>query len=858
MAVQDQLRHILVEGHSEVAPYTTPGGGRDKRKLPPRNRQAHGRALLQKLEKVRQRAAELGKQRAAFGLEGDEGIFIQFDSSVEYQLPLKSLEFSPSGIEIASTRVRNVIETAVVFVPHGKISHFIKRVDAYLHQATPKGNPKNERLVASIDDIRQAVLDAFWTDDPTLRPEQAELAWWEVWLLARPSAPEAETRFRAFAQSQQLAVSRTVQRFPDRVVLLVRATAEHMITCIEMMSLIAELRRARLSTAELLELPGLEQHGLVSDLAARLVPATWDAPAVCLLDTGVNRGHPLLGGSLDEADWQTYDQAWGPNDHHGHGTEMAGLALLGDLSPLLESTDTIHLRHRLESVKLLPPGSFPPNAAELYGAITSESVSRAEVGAPERARVVCLTVTSRVPDGVGPEGPVLSEAERERFLEAINSSRRRGRPSAWSAELDRIAAGVDEDIRRLIVMSAGNSEMWFRRYYPESCLTESVHDPAQAWNALTVGAYTDRDRLFETDYPGWRPIANRGEIAPSTTTSLVWQEQWPLKPDVVLEGGNMAIEPATGQPDSLEELQLLSTHRDFAARPLAATGDTSAAAAQAAGMAAVIQAAYPDLWPETIRALLVHSAEWTPAMLLGRNPWDLERAQLKQLLRTCGHGVPSLERALHSARNRLVLIAQNELQPYDFNGDRVVTKDMRLHELPWPKQALEDLRSTLVTLRVTLSYFIEPNPGERGWRTRHRYASHGLRFDVKTPTESEIDFRKRLSKAIRDEEYTPDDLPKADHADWLFGSVLRHKGSIHSDRWLGTAEELAARGVLAVFPVTGWWYERKNLARWDSLARYSLVVSIETEAVEADIYTPVAAEIQGVPVPQVVGGGGDE
>ncbi len=44
------------------------------------------------------------------------------------------------------------------------------------------------------------------------------------------------------------------------------------------------------------------------------------------------------------------------------------------------------------------------------------------------------------------------------------------------------------------------------------------------------------------------------------------------------------------------------------------TRQTSAATAQAAYLAASILADYPNLWPETVRALIVHSADWTPAM----------------------------------------------------------------------------------------------------------------------------------------------------------------------------------------------------------------------------------------------------
>lgn len=40
------------------------------------------------------------------------------------------------------------------------------------------------------------------------------------------------------------------------------------------------------------------------------------------------------------------------------------------------------------------------------------------------------------------------------------------------------------------------------------------------------------------------------------------------------------------------------------------------------------------------------------------------RINTRQLLRHCGYGVPSLERALYSASSSLSLIGQEQLQPY--------------------------------------------------------------------------------------------------------------------------------------------------------------------------------------------------
>src|SRR5690606_41389180 len=88
----------------------------------------------------------------------------------------------------------------------------------------------------------------------------------------------------------------------------------------------------------------------------------------------------------------------------------------------------------------------------------------------------------------------------------------------------------------------------------------------------------------------------------------------------------------------------------------------------------------------------------------------------------------------------------------------------------------------------------------------------------------------------------------AAHGGWYPGPRARYPGSIHSDLLVDcTAADLAERGMIAVYPVTGWWKEQKKRDRSDKGARYALIVSIETDAADVDIWTPVANQI-GVPV----------
>jgi hypothetical protein len=245
---------------------------------------------------------------------------------------------------------------------------------------------------------------------------------------------------------------------------------------------------------------------------------------------------------------------------------------------------------------------------------------------------------------------------------------------------------------------------------------------------------------------------------------------------------------------------------------------------------------YPRLWPETVRALTIHAARWTPAML-ARIPGNA-KGQVHRRLRCFGYGVPSVARAVWSAENAATLIYEGELQPFHKVGSDYRTNELHLHRLPWPAEVLTDLGEVPVTMRVTLSYYIEPSPARRGWGVKHRFQSHGLRFEVISPLETEQQFTRRISAAMWAEEgERPSNVPET--RNWVVGRRGRTRGSIHSDWWQGTAAELARCGTLAVYPVTGWWRERPHLGRYNRKARYSLVVSIETPNVEVDLYTHI-------------------
>ena len=240
-------------------------------------------------------------------------------------------------------------------------------------------------------------------------------------------------------------------------------------------------------------------------------------------------------------------------------------------------------------------------------------------------------------------------------------------------------------------------------------------------------------------------------------------------------------------------LHLLTTNNLPVERLFATTNATSAASALCARMAGQLMAAYPALRPETIRALIVHSAEWTDAMRAVYLPTNKRSTQTDHvsLIRHCGWGAPQLDRALWSAGNSLTLVVEDQVHPYQkITGKGVVSKDMNLHSLPWPKEQLQDLPpNTKVELRITLSYFVEPNPSARGTSSKFHYPSHRMRFDVQRPLDATTeDFVARINAAAeRDDDSDPID---SKDPGWILGVGKRHRGSLHQDIWRGTAAEL--------------------------------------------------------------------
>lgn len=822
-----RYEHLVLIDAAETARYTATRARGLAFRTPPRDRAAHAARLLGSLEQARTAREQFPLQIGA-GFYESPGLTLTFESDPQFPLAYDSLDLRKSNIELLAVKADAEGRTiATVHVPDDKLNVLLRKLEAYrdFNPEAPRGN-ENRRLAESIANIKLATLQERWTDDPTLYPAANIVITWEVWLRSMAlDEPVALDSLQRGAGDFGYEIISNALSFVDRTVVLVRGTREQLARGADVLGVIAEVRKAKVTADFFSSLSPAEQHDWSDDLVARLTPLADDAPLIGLLDTGVNHRHPLLAPVMADADVQTLKPAWGVNDSYsnGHGTQMAGLAIYGDLSPILAANGPIELTHGLQSLKLIHEPD--PHRPELYGVVTIEGISRLEVDA-NRQRLYCLSITA--------------------------DARDRGRPTSWSAAIDNLAYGGVNDIRRLILIAADNTLFGDRTHYPAYNETASIEDPAQAWNALTIGGYTERALIDEQQHPGWTPLAVHGDLSPASRTSLTWpaSPKAPLKPDIVMEAGNMGRPPGAGNPDFLDELQLLTTNCRFTGehRPFATFHDTSAAVALGANLIGKLQARYPGFTPETLRGLMLHSARWTPAMIV-RATDEQGNLDTIRLLRTFGYGTPDVEALFYSANNSLSLIAQDALQPFfkDEEKGGIKTRDIKFHALPWPRETLLALPlNTPVEMRVTLSYFVEPSPGERGWDRKYGYPSHGLRFKVMRATETLDEFKLRINAHGREDEYDEDHAGETGR--WELGVTGPTNGSIHSNIWHGTAAELANRGHIAVHPTLGWWRTRPSEHRYDNRAPYSLIVTISTPDQVVDIYTPVAVEL-GISIP---------
>lgn len=767
------------------------------------------------------------------------GIYLTLTSAPNYNLPLESLDTREVYLSNVFYDDKRKIEEAIIFLPENKRDLFLKKIKDYINtiSANTKKNPSNKMLINSIESIRLSSIEDFWTDKFDLFPKNKNnLIWWEIWI--KKINDNAEYTFdevKKFASSINAELGNSYLNFFNNMVFLIKTSAVELEKSLFLMTNLLELRYVPETPNFFVNLNSSEQLSWTENLSSRLTVNENPITSICILDTGINYNHPLLKEFCSNnysisynPEWPKYDIKPKPYErapYAPHGSMQAGIAGFGSLQDCLEHNKSVHIAHIVESGRILPPFGF--NKPELYGAITTETSYKIEIQNTNiKNRIFSLAVSAN------PENT--------------------GTPSSWSAEIDRFSFGdINENYKRLFIISTGNNIT----LNPEIDLWDQAHlakieDPAQSWNSITVGSFTNLTTITDLNYDKWRPWSESGDISPSARTSVNWEwkKQAPLKPDFVLEGGNRIISPSSPYDvTNHDDVSILTTSGDIN-YPYESHLDSSAACALGSHYAALLADKYPTYWPETIRALLIHSCKYNKSInnsyqILKKKDSLTRGVALDTILRTVGFGVPDINSALNSSESNAHIVIQNHIKPFKKGKHSYITlNEWHLIDLPWPIEELQNLSTKEVSLKVTLSYFIEPNPQNKGYKSRFSYQSHGLRFKFISPNQSLENFKASINKEDLYDEYQK---PETDTSGWFFGQNLRTKGSIHSDTWIGSAADLITMRTIAIYPVSGWWKSAKAKERWRNKIRYSLIISIDAKE-EIDIYSSISNQIQNL------------
>lgn len=557
-----------------------------------------------------------------------------------------------------------------------------------------------------------------------------------------------------------------------------------------------------------------------------------DAPAVCVIDSGIQEGHLLLQPAVDQATSYCFLPGKTPTDvgdfvaGGGHGTRVAGAVLYGEEVPKAGNPKLpfwIQNARVLDENNRMPDEVFPAEAMRT-------TVERYHLG-PRATRIFNHSINAY-------------GYCRLRYM------------SSWAAEID--ALSNEHDV--LVIQSAGNirpngpmpypgvkDHLDAGRAYPEYLYEPAarVANPGQSLQALTVGSIAYD--AFESG--NWRSFATEPNFPSAFSRSGpgIWSV---IKPEVVEYGGdfirtsNQPVDVQGGGaiPAACPELVRSTMFPPGPSSDRDATG-TSFAAPKVARIAAQLQRLLPAEPTLLYRALLVQSAQW-PAWAEGvlsrlRVPdpqqTQAQRQQLldqaSQIIRCIGFGIPDETRATVNTDHRTTFITSADTP--------LKAGHCHIYQVPIPAALRQQADDYDIRIDVTLSYVAQPRRTRRNLR---RYLSTWVDWVTSRLGEGLHDFRVR---AMKDEENDEAPLPGStlpwtlqdSSTTGLIRNTRRNSGTVQKDWAIVKSNTLPDHFCIAVRGHQGWSRDP------DTTARYALAVTFEIVGQEISIYDPLRTAV---------------
>lgn len=544
----------------------------------------------------------------------------------------------------------------------------------------------------------------------------------------------------------------------------------------------------------IVDIPESDHFELPSVQGLILNPPVSDAPKVCVIDSGIMEGHQLLVQAIDFDSSYCFidDQETNVADevnNGGHGTKVAGAILFPNEIP---TSGNFQLSFWLQNAKILSSNKL------LSDTMSPAGLMYKIVARYLPTRIYNLSVANSLPCG-------------------------RTHMSEWAAALDKLS--FDYDV--LFVTAVGNihgdsikNHLLNTTLYPHYLLEDSNHisEPSQSSFSIAVGSvcldtYEDED---ETSF------GQRDD--PSSFTKSGPGMWGTIKPDVVEYGGDWARKKVFDNTLSVKAslcppLVRSTLHGgSFTGRD---DKGTSFAAPKATHILATLQQLYPEASSLLYRALLIQSARLPKGKF--RHPTETD-------IRLYGYGIPSKERAIGNAKNRVTLVSTG-----DISGSKAHLYTVRI-----PDDLRRQSEVYEVIVEITLSYKAKPRQTRRKTSS---YLSTWLTWDSSKLDETYSEFSERVTDYLEDEtvkltqkQSKRRPFPWCIRPNPLHGNVKNYKrqdSTLQKDWFTIESYNLPEEFSIAVIGHKGWDKDP------EAEAPYAIVVSLEFVSADINVYEQI-------------------
>ena len=810
----DPLPHIAIRREPRQASIRPRGRG-GARVQPRSNRREHAERMR---DQTAVSAEELARVRASLGVAPDRFLVLRMETLDGAQRETLDRLNVAVVEEVVEERNDTTIYRLLVQFPDGdSLDAFTAEYDLYADETseTTELPPAMRRdLFDAIESISTVIPEERMGRRLQREGPPAEVPFYLDVDLWNPGTDDGQrellTFFRAFVQSLGGGITRDPLITPSLFLVKVEANQ----------NLLEQL--LQLDVVSLVDLPPSpppeDSFDMLSEFQPPdpLPPVPSNGPMACIVDSGILSGHPLLRGVvIAEEDFDSGEST--SVDLNGHGTQVGGLVVFGDIARRMLENEWLP-QVNLYSAKVL---RNDPNS------IDSTSPD-ATFPAEERVEEQLKRAIEHFHRKYGCRVFNLSIGHSDRVYTG-------GRQLPWAELLDELARALDV----IIVVSAGNvpdpdipiayNSVQFKQEVAAS-LKQPEHrliDPATSALSVTVGSIARRDD------PGMLSLAAGAQIAasevgcPSPFTRCGPGVADAIKPELMAHGGNYGLDSVAGslhwQRNDLN-LGEPTLNREFATgRLLRAVCGTSYAAAQVTHIAARMEAALRtefDTIPSQnlVRALLVSSAR----------PYDSVKSYVgaDDIPNTVGYGVPNVEYCW-STPNRVILVAE----------DVVGYRTFHVYSLVLPEIFLQEPGRRSIS--VALAY----DPPTR--LSRRDYIANAMWLEVYRglTTEQVIEYRSRYqgdgdAPAVRARNRVNFNPPGRSIR---MSTVQKRIWSSNQGTVFDNRRDADGNASLQIF--VGCQPRFTNPMGEES-QRYALVVALEHESQDIDIYQQVRAKVR--------------